>query len=34
MTRLFTTRKYDGLKVIIVALMTIAAGFIAWVALR
>lgn len=29
MTRLWTTRKFDGLKVIIVAL--IAAGFITWV---
>lgn len=29
MTRLWTTRKFDGLKAIIVTL--IAAGFIAWV---
>lgn len=32
MKRLWTTRKFDGLKVIIVAL--IAAVFIAWVVLR
>lgn len=29
MTRLWTTRKFDGLKVIIATLL--AAGFIAWV---
>lgn len=32
MTRLWTTRKFDGLKAIIVTLL--AAGFITWLVLR